>query len=995
MSSPETLLEHATWLRALAAGLVRDAAAADDLVQDTWVAALRRPPSTDRPVRPWLARVIRNAARFRWRSERHRAAREDGVAADAESGTPTSEDLLARHQLQQLLARLVGELAEPFRTAILLRYAEGLEPTQIARRLGIPAGTIRWRIKEGLERLRRALDDEHAGDRKRWLLALAPIALWPRTSKAAPVAAGLAVAVVAGAVLLAAMTARPDQPVLVTSRTPMRARSLPRPTAILAGSQGWYVQPGVSSRHLTGHVVRGGVPVPHAEVRLVAGEPMETTTDDFGRFDLGEQAARAVVIGASAGDALGAIRHLDLRDPAVGDDVELELIPCSAWIAGRVTDAGGTPIAHARVLREDTIGTLTDGAGAYELCALPTAALVGQLEIVVRADGYGAVAAAVAPAGRITRDFVLAPEATITGTAVAGATVWIEPDVDVATRTTERAARQVATADGDGRFRIAGASGGRYRVGGGGPGVIARTALVTVEAGATADVALRMVSAATVHGRVTSRGAPVGGVRVAVHAEPQTVRGDDPSGELAAAGDAVTQPDGSFVLQGVPVGRTAFDAVPLRVTSAPVELVAGDNAVAIEGAPLGRIRGVVRRHGDPVPYARVDVGGLGARGGVTADGAGRYEVGGLEPGDYSFYADDGRRGAYVAGDKLVRLADGETRDFDLELAWGARIAGTVVDGAGAALAGLNVRFTAADGEQARCSTDAGGRFACASLRGDKTYTAAVYPDDSASRPFPFATAAAGIVVPDDDASVDGVRLAIDPRTFAIAGVVRDASGAPVADARVHATGRALTRGAWVSAPVAMTDEDGRFRIDALPPGDYSLLAETLHDARLARLDATAGSSDLTLTLSSPSCAAASPIVPSHTPPSPVVWDDRIELVGWDLPASAHAGETVDVALVFRVRAPLGHAWSVFSHFDAAERGHRVNADHEPVDASCDTTSWRAGDVLVDRFSVRLPLALSYTLRVGFFRPGDADAPWIDLRGPDASGFAVGTIAVEP
>jgi RNA polymerase sigma-70 factor (ECF subfamily) len=200
MESPETLLEHAAWLRRLAAGLVGDRTLADDLVQDTWVAALRRPPDEGRPVRPWLARVVRNAARFRWRSDTNRAAREAITAGHAETVTPTSEGLLARHQLQQLVARLVGELDEPFRATILLRYAEGLEPTQIARQLAIPASTVRWRIKEGLERLRCGLDDAHGGDRKAWLLALVPIALWPRVSHGAS-AVSIALALVAVAAI--------------------------------------------------------------------------------------------------------------------------------------------------------------------------------------------------------------------------------------------------------------------------------------------------------------------------------------------------------------------------------------------------------------------------------------------------------------------------------------------------------------------------------------------------------------------------------------------------------------------------------------------------------------------------------------------------------------------------------------------------------------------------------------------------------------------------
>lgn len=66
------LLAHATWLRRLARSLVREGA--DDLVQDTWVAALRRPPDGERSVRPWLRTVLINVARLRWRGNANRDA---------------------------------------------------------------------------------------------------------------------------------------------------------------------------------------------------------------------------------------------------------------------------------------------------------------------------------------------------------------------------------------------------------------------------------------------------------------------------------------------------------------------------------------------------------------------------------------------------------------------------------------------------------------------------------------------------------------------------------------------------------------------------------------------------------------------------------------------------------------------------------------------------------------------------------------------------------
>jgi DNA-directed RNA polymerase specialized sigma24 family protein len=80
---PEELLAHADWLRRLARSLVGEGQA-DDLVQDTWVAALRRPPHAVGSPRPWLARVLANAARNRRRGELRRSAREELAMASPE-----------------------------------------------------------------------------------------------------------------------------------------------------------------------------------------------------------------------------------------------------------------------------------------------------------------------------------------------------------------------------------------------------------------------------------------------------------------------------------------------------------------------------------------------------------------------------------------------------------------------------------------------------------------------------------------------------------------------------------------------------------------------------------------------------------------------------------------------------------------------------------------------------------------------------------------------
>lgn len=167
----EELLEHAGWVRALARRLVRDSGVADDLVQETWLAALRRPPADRRNLRGWLGRVVTHAARKTGRRDPPHA-----LAGEAAGATEPPEDLAEALETEQSLVRLVLELEEPYRATVILRYWHDLDSGAIARRLGVPAGTVRWRLSEGLERLRARLDATHGGDRRAWCLALAPLA---------------------------------------------------------------------------------------------------------------------------------------------------------------------------------------------------------------------------------------------------------------------------------------------------------------------------------------------------------------------------------------------------------------------------------------------------------------------------------------------------------------------------------------------------------------------------------------------------------------------------------------------------------------------------------------------------------------------------------------------------------------------------------------------------------------------------------------------------
>lgn len=119
----DDLLAHSGWVRALALRLVKDAQTADDVVQDTWMAALRHPPGRDRPLRPWLRTVVRNLVRRRHLNEERRSRREQASPrAAGESrerrtlgrGGGAAASCPGRHGLARTLSqRVAAPLAGP------------------------------------------------------------------------------------------------------------------------------------------------------------------------------------------------------------------------------------------------------------------------------------------------------------------------------------------------------------------------------------------------------------------------------------------------------------------------------------------------------------------------------------------------------------------------------------------------------------------------------------------------------------------------------------------------------------------------------------------------------------------------------------------------------------------------------------------------------------------------------------------------------------------
>lgn len=191
----EDLLAHAGWMRALAASLVHDSATADDVVQESLLAALRRGPRADRALEPWLSRVVRNVA-GRWRRGQARRADRDARAADApghDAGDPQAT--VQRLDAQQLLLEAVRDLPEPSRSTIVLCYFEELSTAEVARRGGVSEATVRWRRMRALGELRAKLD-RRTSSREAWCAMLAP---WT-VSQAATLAGAAGGGGIAGAI---------------------------------------------------------------------------------------------------------------------------------------------------------------------------------------------------------------------------------------------------------------------------------------------------------------------------------------------------------------------------------------------------------------------------------------------------------------------------------------------------------------------------------------------------------------------------------------------------------------------------------------------------------------------------------------------------------------------------------------------------------------------------------------------------------------------------
>jgi RNA polymerase sigma-70 factor (ECF subfamily) len=126
---------------------------AEEAVQEALVRAwLRRDAcrSPEAPL-PWLLEITRNEAR-------RVLGRQARLGSLELHPAPREDDALAGAAVRLTVEQALGTLAERDRRVLHLRYAEDLTQVEVARRLGLPEGTVKVRLHRARGRLRRALE---------------------------------------------------------------------------------------------------------------------------------------------------------------------------------------------------------------------------------------------------------------------------------------------------------------------------------------------------------------------------------------------------------------------------------------------------------------------------------------------------------------------------------------------------------------------------------------------------------------------------------------------------------------------------------------------------------------------------------------------------------------------------------------------------------------------------------------------------------------------
>ena len=156
-------VQHHDAMVGIAWSVLRDSAAAEDVVQDVFLELWTSPASFDArrgSLRTYLRMIVRSRALDRWRSRVVAIGAVERARAEA-AARPRAVDSAAEPLIRKETARAVREaldtLPGPQRQAILLAYGSGLSTPEVATVTGTPLGTAKSRVRLGLAGARKAL----------------------------------------------------------------------------------------------------------------------------------------------------------------------------------------------------------------------------------------------------------------------------------------------------------------------------------------------------------------------------------------------------------------------------------------------------------------------------------------------------------------------------------------------------------------------------------------------------------------------------------------------------------------------------------------------------------------------------------------------------------------------------------------------------------------------------------------------------------------------
>jgi RNA polymerase sigma-70 factor (ECF subfamily) len=151
-----TIQELSPGLFAFAYRAVRQREEAEDLVQDTWISALRTVPSFEgrSSLRTWLVSILRRRIADRFRRERpSEQLEEEKLSWDAAG----PEERIDAYEAAGIASRAMTELSELEREAVTLCDVEDLDRDEASARMGVTRGHLRVLLHRGRHKLEAAL----------------------------------------------------------------------------------------------------------------------------------------------------------------------------------------------------------------------------------------------------------------------------------------------------------------------------------------------------------------------------------------------------------------------------------------------------------------------------------------------------------------------------------------------------------------------------------------------------------------------------------------------------------------------------------------------------------------------------------------------------------------------------------------------------------------------------------------------------------------------